>query len=265
MSLILSTVLCLSFAVPAFAQESPQVYSEVQNQAIDNLIEEYSRLYEANNQDSQVALEQPISNNESLEIVDYNVAYGYIIDGEMVLLDQQLYVSANDLRVTDSIVHDSDYGTYVFLADWNWVRRPTGRLEPWDMVGFSTQNGQKLSAREIIVRGYDYSGNRIAYYNTMTGGGDGFIQKGDDTIDGTAFWINDQFVVSGQMSAPLTYTLPVSAKCMLKYGHSWTNTSITGIGGSVDIRSGGGFNISWDTGVESLPIITSPGSRIPGQ
>ena len=52
---------------------------------------------------------------------------------------------------------------------------------------------------------------------------------------------------------------------MLKYGHSWTETSITGIGGSVDIRSGGGFDISWDTGVESLPIVTSPGSRIPGQ
>lgn len=78
-----------------------------------------------------------------------------------------------------------------------------------------------------------------------------------------AFWHNEAQVDNGTLSAPLYWTSGSTAKVMMKYGHSWTDTDITGIGGNVSI-DGGGFSISWDSEVLHWEdVATSYGVRLP--
>ena len=263
-TLMLTLVLSLSMCLPAFAQqEGTAEYSVEQQKAIDQVTQEYNKLYELNKMDADKALEELVKNVPSLKVVSNNKSYGYIVGDEMVVSEVQLYSSPADISFSDSIVYDSDWGTYVYFGGWNWRQTPNEtNLQPWDMVGVYTQDSSQIRPREIIVRGYDKNGSRSVYYNTQTGSSDP-IQKGIDSQSGVAFWHDESEVVNGQITAPLYYSsTSETAKIMIQYAHSWTYTSTTGIGGSIGVGSGG-FNVSWSTGVYSWPgVISSSGARL---
>ena len=155
-------------------------------------------------------------------------------------------------------------GTYVYFGTWDWTTSPNETdLAPWDLVGFYTQNSNQLRAQQSIVYGYNSSGSRVMYYNTDSGSSSGSIQKGTDVLSGTVFWFDETNVDHGRITAPLYYTNGSTAKIMTSYGHTWSTSYVTGIGGDISI-TGGGFSVSWENGVAHWPsLATSPGARLP--
>lgn len=253
--------------------------SDKQHKAAMKIIDKYYQFYEDTNGDSELAIEELLKSNSSLKNVNHSNTIYDVSNGEAILLsvveNGEITYSNNDLitikstsanlSFTDDIVYDSDWDTYVYLGTWNWTNGHPDELliQPWDMVGLFSQNGSEIHAQEYIVRGYNVSGIQQIYYNTDTNTVSGQISKGTDNYSGVAFWHNEYNVDHGALTAPLYWTSGSDAKVMMKYNHSWTSTTITGVGGQVSI-SGGGFSISWDTRAEHWQdIATSSGVSLP--
>ncbi len=249
--------------------------------AINRIDKTFTRYYEKFDGDSDRALEALVEEIPSVEIKGRTKSYFDIQDGKPVLTKVikngktiypegfSIFSTMSDIQLNDTLVWDSDWNTYVFLGDWDWKsgQPDETNLQPWDMVGFYTTDPSTAKALEYMVRGYDTWGSRVIYYNTDTDSSSGDISKGTQTQYGVAFWHDETPVVNGTITVPLWYDSQASsyATVMTKYGHSWTDTNITGVGGSASI-SGGGFNISWDTGVYHWPDeATSYGEKVPPQ
>lgn len=264
---IFTLVIC-SLSFPAFAKNDGNELTTEQKRIALNIIEQYNEIYEEYQGNADVSLEILLSEYPSLELISSSKSsYEPSNDSSLIFSSDGIepLSSSSDISFNDNIVYDSDWNTYVYLGSWNWTNGQPDEtnLEPWDMIGFYTQDKDELRAQEYIVRGYNTSGVRQVYYNTDSNTVSGSISKGEDTLWGVAFWHDESNVDNGTFSAPLYWTSGATAKVMLKYGHSWTEKTITGVGGSASI-DGGGFSVSWDTDVLHWPsIVTSSGVRLP--
>ena len=253
----LSISIFMSMNVPILAASSNVQAREVQHE----IIEDFDALCEEYNQNEDMAMEELLLLHPSLEIVDSSKTY--FDDAGDVIIPTRSDMTDISL-IGDKLVYDSDWDTYIYFGYWEWKQSPDERnLNPFDVVGFYTQNAEEMAPLEYFVSGYNALGNRIAYYNTDSDETSGCIIKGEDTEWGAAFWIDDRYVREGRMSVPIDYTSGSRAKVMLKYIHSWTTTNITGVGGSISI-DGAGFDISWETSVNHWESpVTSSGVRLP--
>lgn len=273
-SMVLSTL-----SISVFAEDLNDIPEKRESEL--KIIDEYNILYQRYSGDSERAIKELVHNSNTLTLVD-NIKSSYTIkDGKPILyslekdgnivypkleeeLDVGLSSEMSDLEFNDNIVYDSDWNTYVYLGAWSWkgYHPNEDNLQPWDCIGFYTQDKDEVRAKEYILRGYSKYGGQRIYYNTDSGVSSGPVAKGQDTAWGAGFWHDETNVNNGTLSAPLYWTSGATAKVMMKYGHSWTDTNITGIGGSIGI-DGAGFDISWDREVLhwSEPA-TSPGIRI---
>lgn len=254
-SVVLSIAMMMSLSVPAFATGDPP---EKKRQY--EIIETYNSLYEKYNQDDNLAMQELLKLYPSLEVVDETVTY-FDENGAEILPTRS---SMTDVSlVGDKLVHDSDWNTYVYFGYWEWKKAPDElNLRPYDVVGFYTQDPNEMYALEYFLYCYNANG-QVDSYSSATGASTTFIAKGEDSVWGAAFWIDDKYIRSGRMMVPLDYTAGSNKKVMLKYCHSWTSRNITGVGGNIGI-DGAGFNISWDVGVEHWPgPVTSAGVRLP--
>ena len=249
-------VLILVSSTMAFASTVEESYD--QDSSEQYIIEKYDEFFEQNNRNNDAALKDLIASSDSLELVAYS-EQSYK-DGVPVMARSNMA----DIKLTDSIIHDSDWGTYVYIGTWDWMRSPDeANLSPWDVVGIYTQNSNDIRAKESIVYGYGLTGRRTVYYNTDTGETSGDIQKGTDVLAGTVYWLDEKYVDNGRIVVPLYYKNGSTSKMITCYGHAWTTSNITGVGGSVSISSLG-FNVSWEDKVSHGDnLATSPGARIP--
>lgn len=226
-----------------------------------DIIETYLDLCDNLGGDHDAAMTQLMSLYPSLEVVDSSVQY-YDETGSKVLPTRS---SMSDISfVGDSLVYDNDWGTFVYFGNWEWNNFPIFEtLAPDDVVGFYTQDPDEMYPLDYFVSGYNSTGTRTAYYNSDEGTTSGPIAKGEDTVWGAAFWIDEFYVRRGSVVVPIRYVSGSEKKVMMKYGHSWSTTEITGIGGEISI-DGGGFNISWENNVNHWSsCATSPGVRLP--
>lgn len=254
-SVVLSIAMMMSLSVPAFATGDPP---EKKRQY--EIIETYNSLYEKYNQDDNLAMQELLKLYPSLEVVDETVTY-FDENGAEILPTRS---SMTDVSlVGDKLVHDSDWNTYVYFGYWEWKKAPDElNLRPYDVVGFYTQDPNEMNALEYFLYCYNANG-QVDSYSSATGASTTFIAKGEDSVWGAAFWIDDKYIRSGRMMVPLDCAAGSNKKVMLKYCHSWTSGNITGVGGNIGI-DGAGFNISWDVGVEHWPgPVTSAGVRLP--
>ena len=253
---VLSIVMVMSMSISAFAVSDAQA-----RQAQYEIIETYNFLCEEYDQNEEMAMQELLRMYPSLAVVEETVTY-FDEEGQEVLPTRS---SMNDISlVGEMLIHDSDWDTYIYFGYWEWETGPDElNLQPYDVVGFYTQSSTEMYPLEYFVYGYNSSGDSEAYYNSLSGESSGYIVKGEDTVWGAAFWIDDRYICSGRMSVPIDYVEGSNKKVMLKYDHSWTSADISGIGGSVGIGSAG-FNVSWDVGVNHWESpVTSAGVRLP--
>ena len=250
LALILILVFSLQFTVLGFAED----IQSNQIEASTNIVERFNELYQLNGGNTYNAIEALISENESLELKEYKTTSYSIINGELIPISARS-TNPSDISFTDSIVYDNDWDAHVYLGSWQWDKDPyfsldlNETIDPWDMIGFYTQDSSKVRAREYFVYGYDSSNKRTIYYNSDSQSSSGDIQKGLDTLGGVAFWHNEMHVDHGTMNVPLyTFGDTTGVKVMMQYSHAWSATDITGIGGSIS-KGNYGFNISWDRNV----------------
>lgn len=256
-ALILTIALLMSINIPVLAVNNSVDAREVQHE----IIETFDVLCEKYSQDEERAMEELLLLYPSLEIVDSSTTY-FDEHGNEVLPTRS---SMTDISlIGDKLIYDNDWDTYIYFGYWEWKKAPDeNNLSPYDVVGFYTQSATEMYPLEYFVYGHNAAGNQTAYYNSESGVSTGHIVKGEDTVWGAAFWIDDKYVREGRIVVPIDYTVGSNKKVMTKYCHSWTATNITGIGGSVSI-DGAGFDISWDTSVNHWESpVTSAGVRLP--
>lgn len=254
---ILSVAVLTNLCVPVMAV-SDSVGAE---EARTEMIKTFDELCAKYNQNEEQAMEELLSIYPALEIVDSSMKY-FDDAGNEVLLTRS---NMTDISlVGDKLIYDNDWGTYVYFGYWKWKKSPNeGNLSPYDVVGFYTQSASEMYPLEYFVYGHNAAGTQTAYYNSESGESTGHIVKGEDTVWGAAFWIDDKYVREGRIVVPIEYTMGSNKKVMTKYCHSWTGSTITGVGGSVSI-DGAGFDISWDTSVNHWESpVTSAGVRLP--
>ena len=202
----------------------------------------------------------------SLTVVSQSNHY-FDSQGNMVIPTRAVSKGEDINLMGDTLVFDSDYNTYVYFGYWSWNKFPSVtdeiNLSPYDFIGFYTQSSDELYPTDYFVYGYDNQSNNTAIYNSASQITSGKIFKGVDTPSGAAFWIDERYVRRGRMVVPLDYKSGSKKKVMMQYCHNWTKANVTGIGGQVSV-GGGGFQISWDTGVYHWEdMATSPGARLP--
>lgn len=254
---VLSVAMIMGLCVPAMAVSG----SAGAEAARTEMLQTFDELCVKYNQDEELAMAELLSIYPSLEIVDASMKY-FDDEGNAVLPTKS---NMTDISlVGDKLVYDNDWGTYVYFGYWKWKNGPDeANKNPYDVVGFYTQSASEMYPLEYFVYGQNSAGVQKAYYNSESGESSGYISKGEDTTWGAAFWIDDRYVVQGRIVVPIDYTAGSNKKVMIKYGHSWTTSDITGVGGSVSI-DGGGFDISWETNVNHWESpVTSAGVRLP--
>lgn len=245
-AIILIAAMAFSVAMPAFASETSNITESQQY-----IIDKYNELFEKHNNDNKAALDELIATHDSLELVAYNEYY--VTNGK----NSNARSVMTDVVFSESMIYDSDWGTYVYASTWEWINLPDeSNLEPWDFVGFYIEDPTQLSARELIVYGYNSSGSRVGYINTDTNSESGAIALGYNNNYGCAIWVNESSVVEGRIVVPLDYTSGSTTKIHTSYCHSYSTSGISGIGGNVGIGSVG-FNVSWNTGVSSWSGVRS--------
>lgn len=281
-------VICVSvcliisiMSVNVFAKEHNIITEEEKRTVAMTVIDEFNKLYEKYNGKTEEAIDELVKGSTALKLVANTKTTYEVIDGEAVLYKvtengKETYSISSKvseivpnsqmswMHFTDSIVWDGDWNTYVYLGSWDWNPAPDeAYLLPWDCIGFYTQDIDELRTQEYILRGYNSNGASKIYYNTDSGSSSGPVSKGTDNLWGVAFWHDESVVDNGTLSAPLYWTSGSTAKVMMKYGHGWTQTYVTGLGGDASI-TGGGFSISWDREVSHWPdVATSYGVRLP--
>lgn len=166
------------------------------------------------------------------------------------------YVYINEVTWDDSIIYDNDTQKYVYLGGWDWHSGLNGS-EPYDSIGVYTGNPTDIPITEVVIYGYNRFGTQKAYYSTGDGSKSGYIDRSTPPTEdnlGVGFWIDDRYVNNGTVSAFLDGSMPSNKddsknNVYLQYDHSYTASTVTGVGGNVDIKSGGGFNVTWFTDV----------------
>lgn len=267
LSLGLSFAMLLVCFIPFGAGAATDQFGRTQSEQY--IVDTYNKYFAQYNGDAQQALMALLNSKDSLELVNNEIIGYKMVDGELLAVNPYVRSESqsSDITFTDSIVHDRDWGTYVYTGTWNWKKYPVHpNPAPYDMVGFYTQDASQVRGMEFFVSGYNQNGALTAYYNTDTGKSSGPIQKGIDAFDGTAFWIDENTVRYGNIIVPLYYNSGSnSAKIMTQYAHSWTSTTLTGIGGQINFASGGGgFNVNWQSNVSSWGhTASSSGVKIP--
>lgn len=237
---VLTATMAMSISVPVFASETSNITESQQY-----IIDKYDELYEKNNNDNKAALDELVATHDSLELVAYNEYY--VTNGEI----SKAKSAMTDVVFSESMVYDSDWGTYVYASTWEWINLPDeSNLEPWDFAGFYIEDPSQLSARELIVYGYNSSGRRVGYINTDINSESGDIALGYNNNYGCTIWVDESTVVEGRIVVPLNYVTGSTTKIHTSYCHSYSTSSVSGIGGSVGIGSVG-FDISWNSGVSS--------------
>lgn len=255
-SLGLTALLCFTCGSSAFANNDLVINSSDDSEKY--IINKYDALFEKNRGNIEATLDELVSSSDSLEIVEYKETFR-TIDGQSVHKS-----SPADVRFTDSIIHDSDWNTYVYIGTWDWINSPgTGSLRPFDVVEVYSQSSYNIAPKHFIVYGYDDNGNRVAYYNSDTEIANGNIQKGIESSTGAAFWVDESEIDNGRMTVPLDYKTGSNTKIMMEYNHSYSETNVDSFGGNIS-RDGVGFSISWISDVYGWGPITSFGARIPG-
>jgi hypothetical protein len=278
-SIIMITILVFSLvSVNIFADVNDKMDKE-KSEKTNELMSMYVELYEKYDGDSDKAIESLLKKNPSLTLADSTKAYYKSDKGKLEFIGSESKNNASDQNTSeqittmsamsdvvfsDSVVYDNDWDSYVYFGDWNWkLGKPDeSNIQPWDCVGFSTNDPSIARAKDYILYGYNTLGMRTIYYNTDSGQSSGEVAKGTENTYGAAFWHNEASVDHGTLTVPLSY-YGGNTRVMLSYGHSWTQTSITGIGGDASV-DGGGLSISWDTNVYHWSdTATSYGAGIP--
>lgn len=167
-----------------------------------------------------------------------------------------------DVDFSEAIYYSTDSQKYYYYGSWD--ASALTQSNPWDMIGVSTTDKYNMPlSNEVIVRGYNVFGSQKIYVNTALGSETGNISQGTDNANqeqGVGFWFDDFQGVTGTITAFLD-DYDYSEEIQMQYNHSWTSTNVTGIGGNVDVKSGGGFNVTWDTNVNYAPPHYSYGTN----
>lgn len=167
-----------------------------------------------------------------------------------------------DVDFNEAIYYSTDSQKYYYYGSWD--ASDLTQSDPWDMIGVSTTNKYSMPlSNEVIIRGYNALGIQKIYVNTALGTETGNISQGTDNADqeqGVGFWFDDYQGVTGTITAFLD-DYDYSEEIQMQYNHSWTSRNVTGIGGNVDVKSGGGFTVTWDTNVNYAPPHYSYGTN----
>ncbi|WP_246943580.1 hypothetical protein [Bacillus pinisoli] len=174
-------------------------------------------------------------------------------------------VSVGNLKWNDAILYDNDSQKYNYTGGWTWSSMSSST--PYDMVGVFPSDTSLMTlspGTNLTLRGYNYSGTRTALWTT-SGTTSGGVQLATTlNSKGVAFWIDDKEVKNGTISVHLGKTTrDPNARIQLQYNHSYTSKNVTGIGGSVSVKDGGGgFNVTWETQTVGQGPFYSPGAYI---
>ncbi|MCP3029018.1 hypothetical protein [Halobacillus sp. A5] len=210
---------------------------------LDEQIEFYHQQYEQTH-DHEESIEKTVKKYKNLELA-----------GQDTSIQAQSIFGLN--FGNDSIVYNNDSNQYVYMGSWEWDEFDVG--DPYDHIGVTTENTTDMPITEVIFNGYDSQGDKNAHMNSeISSSRYGSVQLAAESAGGVSFWIDERDIRSGSMSAYLGgLSTSTTDEVRIEYDHATTTTDITGIGGSVDVKSGGGFNISWENGVDSTSAISA--------
>jgi len=253
LSMSLLTVPSMAFAGKVDAKYEKAVKQEKLEKLNEKL--DYLREQVRKTKDFDKAMKITIEKYSNLKVVNS--------DGEDGKPIKALSNEEGWITFTDRIVYDDESDQYVFVGYWEWDENEgfVGR-DPYDFVGVYTDNKRSMpiDVDGVVIQGWNGLGDEEAYFDTRTDKKRGKVALAKRATDaGVGFWINDRYVTNGTITAVLEkVTTNKNERVYLQYDHSWTSTSITGIGGNVS-GGGGGFNITWNTGVKYLNPLTSTG------
>ena len=256
---LIALTVILQITSPAFATSEDNVAYKAQRRVMDDYFELCDKM--GTYADEDEIFEIFLAEHPSLSIIDSSTIY-YDENGEIPVTRCQ---PSDFNMMKDSLVYDNDYGTYIYFGYWDWKYFDyLENYNPDDVVAYFSEDYTKLQHRPNVyaVYGYDQSGKRTAVYDPASNNMSGAISKGLDNKHGIAFWVNEILVRSGRIVVPTTYKSGANTRMMTSYCHSWTSSTLTGIGGDISL-TGGGINVAWSTNVNSWPSpVTSPGAWI---
>lgn len=137
------------------------------------------------------------------------------------------------------------------MGSWDWTGYNADN--PLDHIGVTTSNKTSMPIQEVIINGYDRFGEKTAHMNSeISTSREGYVQLEAEEAGGVSFWIDEYYVDNGSISAYLGgLSSSTTDEVRIEYEWTTTDTTVTGVGGAVDVKSGGGFNITWKQDVEN--------------
>lgn len=231
--------------------KTKQEKREKLNEKLDYLKEQLKKT-----KDFEKSLEATSKKYKSLKVIDS-------AKKNSNLIPQSTYNEVSWLDLDDSLVYDDEIEEYVFIGYWEWDE-DEGFIgdKPYDFVGVISEKPSDMSIDEdgVVLQGWNGLGDEEAFFDTSCECEDGRVQlEADKGRGGVGFWIDDRYVTNGMITAIMDkVSTDKDERVKLQYDHSWTDTSITSIGGNASLGAGG-FSISWKTEVEHFPTLTSRG------
>jgi hypothetical protein len=228
---------------------------EILNKKLDFLREQVRK-----SKDFEKALKATTEKYKSLKVVDSDPEP---LKSKNEISALSSYNEPGWLDLTDRVVYDDEIEEYVFVGYWEWDE-DEGFVgdQPYDLIGVYTDSTSimPIDPDGVVLQGWNGLGDEEAFFDTGTDKKSGKVALAKRANSGgAAFWINDRYVTNGMITAILDGVSTSSKyRAYIQYDHSWTDTSITGIGGSVS-GGAGGFNISWQSKVEYFPSLYSNG------
>ena len=241
-SVLVALTMTMSLISPAFAAERRNISEADQHAAQNEMINVYLDALRSSGGDSTYAMTELLNSSDSLKIVSSMVS-------------PNTEVEQNDMIFRDEyIVYDSDWETYVYFGSWYWRVGVPDDTGPWDVAGVISQDVNDIKILDLITTLYTITGIEAGYCDTSTGECDGALALVPASRSAAAIWIEPgQYVKKGSFIAPLEVDDPdTTAKVSMEYIHSYAETEITGLGGSISLSDESvtiSGSISWNTGI----------------